>query len=341
MSCLTPKDLSAVLAGAVPSLTPSDIRGFIYRCITNREIAKGLMMADQAIAFALGRDQIDRREASLELVGAVAGTLTVLAEDLPPVKAKIDELLHHERSEIAVAVIENLGYSSSLDNFNRIGDLLLHQNPDVALAAAKYVEACTRDAAFRNRRELHVIEDQSEEFLRRALLTLERIYQRLKEQPSDTGDIRKRIAILVAMMYSEILDSMDWRRLKAEQFDERIYYALQEHLTNEVGPEAHPYLRRMLSLPDVEIGIKRSALHTLGRLCGKEAMRTQIAKWLPSYITEELSIELTKIAKSILKSSSQGKPFSPLSLFPEDTGQNIVPRTAGAPPRLKKKIHRF
>ncbi len=341
MSCLTAKDLSAVLSGAVQSLTPSDIRGFIYRCITNREIGKGFMMADQAIAFALQVDRVDDREASFELVGAVAGALTILAESLPPVQAKIDELLHHERSEITVAVIENLGHSSNLDNFRRIAELLLHENPEVSLAAAKYVESCTRDAAFRYRRALYVIEDESEEFLRRALLTLERIYQRLKETPSDNADIRKRIAILVAMMYSEILDSMDWRRQRAEQFDERIYYALEEHLTHEVGPEARPYLCLMLSLPEVETGIKRSALHTLGRLCRKEALRSQIVDWLPTYIPEESSIELTKIAKSILKTCNQGKPFSPMAFFPEDTGQNIVPRTAGAPPKLKKKTPKF
>ena len=342
MNCLTPKDLTAVLSGAVDSLTPSDVRGFIYRCMTNREVGKGLIMADRAIEFALEVTRTGDSSTCSEIIGAAVGTLTILAESLPPVQEKIDALLQHERPEIVVAVIENLGHTSSIDNFNRVSDLLLHWDSAVSLAAARYVEACTRDAAFRKRRNLHVIEDEAEEFLRRALLRLESIYHKLKDAPKEKGDVRKRIAILVAMMYNEILDSMDWKRFRAEQVDKRIYYALEGHLSDEIGPDAHPFLCKMLTLPDVESGIKRSALHTLGRLCKTESIRKTIVAWLPAFISGETSIELVKVAKSIARACRQGKSFSVLSYLPEDTDRvNIIPRAAGAPPKLKKKPRLF
>ena len=109
MTCLTPKDLTAVLTGAVENLTPSDVRGFIYCCMTNREVGKGLIMADMAIDFALAMAKRDVATASSEIVGAAVGTLAILAESVPLVKEKIEELLNHDRPEIVMTVIENLG----------------------------------------------------------------------------------------------------------------------------------------------------------------------------------------------------------------------------------------
>jgi hypothetical protein len=294
-------------------------------------------MADMAIDFALGMTKRGVKGTSSEIVGAAVGTLAILSESLPLVKAKIEELLSHERPEIVVAVIENIGHTSSIDNFTRISELLLHQASDVAMAAARYIEACARDAAFRKRRDRHVIEDDAEEFLRGALLKLENVHHQLRVPRDSSGDIGTRIAILVAMMYNEILDSMDWKRFKEEQVDERIYYALEEHLHDEIGPEAHPYLCKMLITPEVESGIKRSALHTLGRLCKKEAIQNHAVEWLPGYISQEIRIELKNVAKSIMRACRRGKSFSVLSYLPEDTDRlNIVPRAAGAPPKLKE-----
>lgn len=333
MSELTIKDLADGLKGAVHDLTPADMRGFIYRCMTNREINKGFVMADQAIDFALNLKTNGKTDTGSEIIGAVIGTLSILSGSNPAVKDKITELLRHPDAEVVIAVIENLGHTSNLDNFNRVSDLLVHPDFDISLAAAKYVEACARDAAFRKRRDLYVIEDAAEEFLRKALLRLESIFKQLKHSKSASGDIGGRIAILVAMMYNEILDSVDWKRAKQEEVDERIYYALEQYLHDRVGPEAEPHIEASLLSSQVEQGMKRSALHTLSRLGKQEPLKTQIRNFLPTFIAAETSPDLIALANSIEKAFAEGKEFSILSFIPDGAGRltSFVPRAAGAP----------
>jgi hypothetical protein len=337
MSCLTAKDLTAILTSAVESLTPSDVRGFIYRCMTNKEIGKGLIMADRAIDFAVEMARNGDDESWSEIVGAAVGTLSMLSESITPVKEKIEQLLEHTHPSIVVAVIENLGRTSDVKNFNRVSELLLSDNQDIAMAAAKYVEACARDAAFGNRAPVNVIEDAAEEFLRNALLKLESIYEQLKKKDAKTRDIEKRLAILVAMMYNEILDSTDWKRLLEEQVDERIYYALERHLAEDIGPVAMPYLLTMVMHPEVENGIKRSALCTLGRLSRNTSLRPKIIEWLPEFVTRESSKELVGLAASIQKACSTGKAFNRLASLPKSIEKSsIVPRTVGSSPRIRE-----
>jgi hypothetical protein len=332
MSCLTPKDLTAILSNAVEDLTPSDVRGFIYRCMTNKEIGKGLIMADRAIDYALEMTKTGDRELCSELVGAAVGTLSILSESSASVKEKIDELLAHSHPAIVVSVIENLGRTSDLNNFKRVAELLLNPNPHISLAAAKYVESCTRDAAFRKRKDLYVIEDVAEEFLRNALLKLESIYGQLKKTERQTRDVEKRLAILVAMMYSEILDSTDWKRFREEQVDERIYYALEEHLVSAIGPDALPYLFVILTHAGVEDGVKRSALHTLGRLTKNDSLKSKIVSWFPEYLKSETSKDLIDIAKAIQEACQKGKTFSLLSYLPEAGARtSMVPRSLSPP----------
>lgn len=336
MNCLTPQDLSSVLQNAVASLTPSDIRGFIYRSISNRELEKGLIMADRAIDYALERHGVGTNDHFSEIVAAAVGTLSMMSASIPEVKEKTAALLNHPHPDVVVTVIENLGHSSSIDNFNRIADLILQSNPRVAFAATDYVEACARDAAFRKRREFYVIESSAEEFLRSALLRLERIYQQIKAANDKPEQIARRLAILVAMMYNEVLDSMDWRRFKREEVDERIYYALEQHLLDTIGPDAAPDLLLMLESTEAEEGMKRSALHTLGRLSKQESFRTKILRWLPVYLENENSQTVRSIAKTLYEICSENKPFTVLMFLPnlDDPNSNIIPRAAGAP--LKK-----
>ncbi len=336
MNCLTPKDLSAILTSAVENLTPSDIRGFIYRCMTNKEVGKGLIMADRAIDFALEMAKSGNETSCSDLVGAAVGTLSILSESISSVNEKIDQLLEHEHPSIVVAVIENLGRTSNLRNFKRVSELLLSRDHDIALAAAKYVEACARDAAFRKRKSLYVIEDTAEEFLRNALAKLENIYEQLKKQRTDKRDVEMRIAILVAMMYNEVLNSTDWKRSKEEQVDERIYYALEQHLSETLGPRVQPFLFTMLDHPEVEDGIKWSALHTLGRFSKNADLRGEILSWLPEYQRRERSEDLRNVAKSILDACRDGREFSLLSYLPKAPEKvSIIPRAAGAPPKIK------
>ncbi len=333
MSELTVKDLTDGLHGAVHDLTPADIRGFIYRCMTNREIPKGFVMVEQAVDFALSMKASGKTETASEIIDTVIGSLSVLSGSNPSVKEKILELLGHTDSEVVIAVIENLGHTSNLENFNRVTDLLLHPNAEIGVAAAKYVEACARDAAFRKRNDLYVIEDAADEFLRKALLRLESIFKQIKHSTAISPDIERRIAILVAMMYNEILDSVDWKRAKQEEVDERIYYALEQYLLDLVGPEAEPHIEKLLVSSHVEDGIKRSALHTLSRLAKQEPLKQKIRDFLPEFIKAESATELITLASSIEKALAEGKDFSILSYIPDAAGRlsSIVPRAAGAP----------
>ena len=329
LHCLTPQDLMAVLANTVNTLTPSDVRGFIYRCITNSEEVKALIMADRAIDYALEMYALGDGDGFSEIVGAAVGTLSMMSSNSPTIKEKINELLGHPHPEIVVAVVENLGHTSNLDNFNRVSDLLLKDDMNVSSAAAEYVEACARDAAFRKRREFHVIDSSAEAFLRSALLKLESIYHQVKANPGKSELLARRLAILVALIYNEVLDSTDWRRFRSEDVDERVYYALEQHLLDDIGPDALPYLVGLLKSSEIECGVKRSALHTLGRLSKQPSFRTRIQSWLPEFLKNETSDELIPLATSILDACRMGNPFSVLMCLPEtETSlRNIVPRT--------------
>jgi hypothetical protein len=335
MSSLSVNELTEKLYNAVSVLSPSDVRGFIYRCMTNRDLAKGFVMADKAIDFALSMKASGKTETGSELIGAAVGTLSILSGSNPMLKDKIAELLKHKDSEVVIAVIDNLGHTSNLDNFHKVADLLTHSDFDIARAAAKYIEECARDAAFRKRQDLYVIEDASEEFLRKALLRLESAYKQLKYSKNAFVEVFNRIAILVAMMYNEILDSMDWKRAKQEEVDERIYYALEQYLHDQVGGEALPYIEESLLSPNVEGGIKRSSLHTLSRLGKQERFKDRIRHFLSELKIAKSgsSDDLSILADSIAKALAEGKEFSIVSYVPDAAGRlsSIVPRAAGAP----------
>ncbi len=335
MSNLSIGELKETLYNALASLSPSDIRGFIYRCMTNREPDKAFVMADKAIDFALSMKASGKGRAGSEIIGAAVGTLSILSGSNPLLKDKIAELLRHDDSEVVIAVIENLGHTSNLDNFHKVADLLTHSDFDIARASAKYIEDCARDAAFRKRQDLYVIEDASEEFLRKALLRLESTYKQLKNSKNSFVEVSNRISILVAMMYNEILDSMDWKRLKQEEVDERIYYALEQYLHDQVGCEAEPHIEQVLLSSNVEGGIKRSSLHTLSRLGKQEPLRARVVQFLSNLIAspDGLSENLKSLATSIERALAEGREFSIVSYIPDAAGKlsSIVPRAAGAP----------
>ncbi len=330
---LSIKDLNVILDKVISNLTPSEVRNFIYRCVSNRDFIKAYAMADRAIEYALEMKTQEGNKSHEDLISASIGTLSILSGSNPALKDKITELLDHNNPQVVIAVIENLGHTSNLENFNRVSNLLVHSSPIISLAAANYIEACTRDAAFRKRSDLYVIEDASEEFLRKALLRLESVYKQIKHSEGSQIEVSKRISVLVAMMYNEILDSMDWKRSRQEDVDERIYYALEQYLREHVGPDSLPYIEKTLINPNIENGIKRSALHTISRMGKQEPMRQSIILFLANYISTERSPDLVFLADSIEKTLSAGKEFSILS-FLSNTNlsvSSIVPRAAGAP----------
>lgn len=339
LDCLSDKDLLSVLDGALGELSPTDVRGLIYRCLTRGETGKGLIVVDRVIAHAAELLERGADAQASEIVGAAVGTLSILSESLPSVKTKVDELIFHENPGIAAIVVENLGQSSDIGNFNKVCELLAHADDRAAMAAARYVESCTRDAAFRKRRERYLLEDAAEEFLRRALLPLEKMYRRLKRDGPNHQKMHKRLAILVAMIYSEILDSTDWKRFKSEDVEERIYYTLEQHLHEDIGPEALPFLFKVMENKEHEEGIRSSALHTVGRMSKKERFQPEIVSRLESYVQTEDSETLVGTASKILEALGQKKPFS--VVFEVHNGvlekASIVPRAAGAPPKLDKQ----
>jgi hypothetical protein len=119
--------------------------------------------------------------------------------------------------------------------------------------------------------------------------------------------------------------------------DERIYYALEQHFLVTIGPDALPYLINLLQSREVEGGVKRSALNTLGRLSKHAMFRVRLLGWLPEFIRNEVSDVLVSLAESILEACRKDKPFSVLMCLPntELSLTGIIPRSAGAPIRRR------
>ncbi len=335
LKSLSEKDVGIVSKGAMNTLEGSDVRSFIYSCFTSQAEDKGLAMVNAILAYAEAGEQADYKT-RVEMVGAAVGTLSILSESNPILKNKVLEFLEHQNPSIVSAAVENLGHTTNLDNFKRICGLLLRREFEVSLSAAKYIEACTRDAAFRNRRDEYAIETAAEDFLRKALVPLESAYEQLKQQENGEVNIKKRIALLVAMIYNEILDSTDWKRVRNEQVEERIYYTLEQHLSEYIGPEAVPFLLKIVSRPSIEGGIKRSALNTLGRMSKQERYRDLILDGLEDIVADLKSDYLVDIARNILESCQEGRHFSSVPpMAPLEERSSIIPRTVGAPPKIE------
>ncbi len=332
LNSLSKKDIRNVSREAMDLLASSDIRGFLYSCFTNQADDKGLVLVNEILKYAEKDVDIGKDQASAEIVEAAIGTLSILSESNPALKTKVFEILQHKNPSIVAAAVGNLGYSTNLDNFKRVCVLLLRDEFMVSLSAAKYVEACTRDAAFRGRSEEEAIPSVAESFLRDALVPLESAYQQLKKRKSGTENIQKRIALLVAMIYNAILDSTDWKRVQNEHVEEQIYDTLEQHLSESIGPDALPFLCKLLTRPDAEDGVRRSALNTLGRMSKHDAHGKKITLWIPEYTQSEKSEDLLEIAKAILESCLTGQTFSSAPPMPtEKERSSIIPRTVGAP----------
>ncbi|MCP4675057.1 MAG: hypothetical protein GY854_06045 [Deltaproteobacteria bacterium] len=331
LNSLSKKDIRIVSREAMDLLAGSDIRGFIYSCFTNQAHDKGLVLVNEILKYAENDEDIGKDQASAEIVEAAIGTLSILSESNPALKTKVFEVLDHDNPSIVAAAVGNLGNSTNLDNFKKVCGLLLREEFTVSLSAAKYIEACTRDAAFRGRSDKYAIPNVAENFLRNALVPLESAYQTLKKCESGVENIQKRIALLVAMIYNEILDSTDWKRIQNEQVEERIYNNLEQHLGESIGPDALPFLFKLLTRSDVEKGIKRSALNTLGRMSKQDAYSEEIISWLPGFMLSEKSEELLEIAETIHESYHSGKTFSSVPPMPTaEERSSIIPRTVSA-----------
>jgi len=327
------QDIRLVASKALAGLSSSDIRGFIYRCFTSNQENAGLTVVNEVVTHTLETIGADHDEPSTEMLVAAVGILSVLSASNRHANDKLFELMAHDHPLIVTLTVNSMGRSTNIQNLEAMCRLLQHPRYEVRRTAILYIEACTRDAAFRRPDHESKIEDSSEDFLRRILVPLEHAYRQLDaDSVLSGGNIQKRIAILIAMIYNEILDSTDWKRINKENVDERIYLTLEQHLQNDIGPAAIPSLIKMISRPGVEEGTKQSALNTLGRMSNEDRHRKRIAEWIQQFTANEKSKSLLHVADKLTEAIEKKRPFSSIPSAPivEDASA-IVPRNAGTP----------
>ena len=331
---ISENDAMPIAVKAMHLLEPSEVRAFIFQCFRRRKVENGLAMLDAAIEYAAKMKRHGDRGKSAELLGAAVGAIEVLSTSDDSAKEKIFSLLKYGKPEVVAAVVENLGRSNEMGSFKRVCDLLLRDDYDVQMSAVKYAEDCARDAAFLKRPDAYAMAPAAEEFMRNALISLEKIYGELKEK--DGRHVQKRVAILVAMTYNEILDTTDWKRMNEEEVNEVIYYHLEEHLHEKVGPEALPLLFKMLKRTGIDEGVRKCALNTVGRMSNKDEYRDRVRSWARDFAGFEQSGELLNVARMIRESCIHGKRFSSIPAPSHlKAKSSIIPK--GVAPRGIKK----
>ena len=317
---------------AMHGLVRQDISRFIYQCFNNGMEGVGIAFAEEAIEYAIRMKEFGKETEGKEALDAAIGTLAILSTSSELAKKKVAKLLEHPEPMVLIATIENVGHSSNIEHFKNACNLLLHDNPQIQLAAAKFVEACTRDAAFRKREKTYAIAPNAEKFLREGLVPLEETYGKLTGL--GVSHVQKRIAILVAMIYNEILDSMEWRRIQKEEIDDRIYYALEGHLHENIGPAALPLMLKMLKRGGVEGGIEKCALNTLGRMSNSDRHRGKIVVWLKDYLALNKPRELLNVAAMVLDAQRGNQRFSSIPAPRGPINPQIIKKSF-PPPKLK------
>ena len=277
------KDLANIVRKAMPVLSEQDVRRFIIRCFREGNERMGTLFVDGAVSYYLEMAGYGKRGDAEKNLGAAIATIAFYTEESAPARKKVLECLGHGDPGIAVAVIGNLPHTSNAGNFREICRLLAHGEFQVRMKALEYAEACIRDASFRKTGPVGCMGENEEDFLRKSLVELEHAYEKAKER-GIADQAKKRLAILVAMAYNEILDSADCRRLQEEPIEEGIYYALEGHLHREIGPDALPLLFKMVSRNGIEEGVEKCALNTIGRIGNHEAHRGRVEKYMKNYL---------------------------------------------------------
>jgi len=328
MNDLTPDEVRRISEEAVGVLSESDVRNFIYRCLSNRDSDKGLAMIDGVIGSVGGKED----KGGLKLVGAAVGTLSVLSESIPELKPRLHEILEHENPSVVACAIGSLVHSSNLDSLYRVYDFLAHDEFQISSVAVKYVENCARDAAFRKRRGTYAIDDEAEAFLRNVLMPLEDCYGQLKRQDQQQH-IQKRLSILVAVICNEILDSLDWKKTQGGEVDEGYYKSMEDYLFKRAAPDALPNILRAIERKQLEEGTARSLLNTLGRISNQPAYRQQVLDWANRYHQIEDREKLIMIAENIVGSCSLKEKYVSVPWHDEKIDRNsIVPKTVSSKP---------
>ena len=331
------RDLQRIVGKAVPALAGQDVRMFILQCFREGKEKMGTLFVDGAVGYYLRMEEYGKKEEAEELIRSAIGTISFYTEGSALAREKVVGLLGHPNPGVVVAVVKSLPHTSNADNFREVCKLLLHGDRNVRTSALIYAEGCIRDASFRKSGSQGHMGESEEDFLRKALVELERAYLGAKGKNS-VGHTTKRLAILVAMAYNEILDSADSRRVQEEPIDEGIYYALERHLVWEIGPDALPLLFRMVSREGIEEGVERCALHTIGRIGNVEAYREKVGKYMRDYLGMEKPHSLISVASMILDSCITGQRFSsiPAPAF-NPRNSAVIRRSLMPPPKVPNK----
>lgn len=330
---ISKKDVVPIVEKAIHLLEPQEVRTFIFQCFRNKRIATGLGVLDAAIDYAARMKSYGKEEKSTELLEAAVGVVEMLSASDESARGKIFSLLEKGEPDVVAILVESMGRSTEMTNFRKVCDLLLKDDFRVQISALKYAEECTRDAAFLKRPGAYAMQPTAEEFMRNALVSLEKAYGQLKGRGG--GHVQKRLAILVAMTYNEILDTTDWKRLNSEEVNEVIYYNLEGHLHEKIGPDVLPLLFKMLKKREIDEGVRKCALNTVGRMSNNEKYKDRIRGWLRDFTGFEKAAPLLNVARMIRESCIRGKRFSsipaPVQLSEKPS---IIPKGVG--PRVKK-----
>jgi hypothetical protein len=308
LTSISENDAMSIAEKAMHVLEPSEVRSFIFQCFKKGKVGNGLAMLDASLEYAAKMKKHGNGERSTELLGAAVSAIALLSTSDESAKEKLFALLEYGEPDVVATVVENMGRSNEVGSFRKICGLLLRDEFKVQMSAMKYAEDCARNAAFLKMPDAYAMAPTAEDFMRNALVSLEKIYEQLKAK--NGGHVQKRVAILVAMTYNEILDTTDWKRLNEEQVNEVIYYHFEDHLHEKVGPEVLPLLFKMLSQPGIDEGVRRCVLNTIGRMGNNEKHRDKVRAWTRDYIGVERSVGLLSVARMIRESCIRGERFS-------------------------------
>jgi len=329
LRAIVPTDMKNLGEGAKKELSASDVRMCIITCFDRGKEEAGLVLANTLIEYA-EELYLEGNDGRLDkILGAVVGALAYASDSHQGARDRILRLLGHPEPLLLSIIVENLPTTSKAENFSEVCKLLVHPDFHVRITAMEYAEKSISGAAFSggNARK----EEPVDEFMRKALVPLEAAYEEIKTHP-ESAHIRKRLSILVAMAYNEILDAID---VKCEMGAERktadmIYFAWEQHLNKDIAPEAIPSICKMLDHqknPDERVEI--CALNTLGRISNSGEHAEKIMKWVRSYLGKSPSELHINVAREILDAKIEGKRFA--SIPPVDKGRlvgSIIPPPA-------------
>lgn len=329
LNAITPQDMEKLADSAKEELGDSEIRMVLIKCFGAQQEEIALILSNKLIGYSELLFEKGEEIQAKKILGATVTGLAYGSDSSVLARKRIQKLFGHTNSQVIICVIEKLPATLNPDNFREVCKLLVHPNFFVRKKAIEYAEKSVTGAAFSGGNQKR--EEQIDEFMRRALIPLESAYEEIKKHP-ESAHIRKRLAILVALVYNEILDTLDSKEEMCAQNKtaDTIYSAWEQHLNQDIGPDAIPALCKMLEYRKIsDERIEVCALNTLGRLSNSKANSGKIISWIQSYLEARPPGTLLNVAREIRDAKIEGKRFA--SIPPVDKGRiigSIIPPPA-------------